>query len=195
MNTPSHFILAAAARKAMPKVRMPAGAVLIGSIAPDIPLYVLCFGALIYFRVGLDWSTTDAMRHMFDTLFFENAGWIACHNVLHSPFVLVLGLIGARMLRNRRPRLSRWLNWFLISCLFHTAVDVFTHYDDGPLLLWPLDWTGRFYSPISYWDSSHFGRQFALFELILDVALIGYLVLPRLRRFFVARRDAQTSKA
>ena len=54
MNTPSHFILAAAARKAMPKLRMPASAILIGSVAPDIPLYVLCLGALIYFPLGLD---------------------------------------------------------------------------------------------------------------------------------------------
>ena len=41
---------------------------------------------------------------------------------------------------------------------------------------WPLNWNFRFYSPISYWDNAHFGRQVGIFEWILDLSLVGYLI-------------------
>jgi hypothetical protein len=55
------------------------------------------------------------------------------------------------------------------------VVDIATHVDDGPLLLFPLHWTLRFQSPVSYWDRTHYGREFTIFELTLDVLCLGYL--------------------
>ncbi len=46
-----------------------------------------------------------------------------------------------------------------ISCLLHSMIDVATHFDDGPVLFWPLDWSTRFASPVSYWDDDHYGRD------------------------------------
>ena len=43
MNTPSHFIMTATLRKALPKLNMPRGAVWLGSVMPDLPLYVLAY--------------------------------------------------------------------------------------------------------------------------------------------------------
>ena len=189
MNTPSHFIMTAAARKAFPRLNMVRSAVYLGSVAPDIPLYLLSFGGIFYFRTIEGWSTGEAARHVFDTLYFEDPGWIASHNFLHSLVVLTAGLFLCRAVQARRPKLSEWLRWFLLACLLHTIVDIGTHGDDGPILFWPISWTFRIYSPISYWDANYYGREFFVFETIFDLALTAYLVVPWLRRR-MARRNA-----
>lgn len=186
MNTPSHFIMTAALKKALPAVPIVGTAFLIGSVAPDIPLYLLSLGGIVYFHYGLGWSGSETAEHMYGTLYFENPGWIGFHNVFHSFVVILAGIVLARIIRQRRPRLSAWIHWFLVACCLHTVVDIFTHGDDGPVFLWPLSQTFRFYSPVSYWDPNFYGRQFAIFELLFDAALIGYLVLPWLRRRFGA---------
>ncbi|MBP7590472.1 MAG: cobalamin biosynthesis protein CobQ, partial [Chloroflexi bacterium] len=61
----------------------------------------------------------------------------------------------------------------------HTAVDIFTHADDGPVLTFPLDWHTRFKSPISYWDPAHYGRLVRLLEHLLDLLLVVWLLWRR----------------
>ena len=68
------------------------------------------------------------------------------------------------------------MQWFLAACLFHSLVDIVTHHDDGPLLLWPLEWTLRYESPVSYWDHQFHGNNFFIFEVILDLLLVMMLV-------------------
>lgn len=175
MNTPTHFLITAAIRKAAPGWNIPRGAVWLGSVAPDIPLYLLSIGGLLYYRYALGWELRDAARHIFDTLYFEDPVWISLHNVLHSPLSLALLLVAAEQLGKRSPAWGRWLRWFLLACLLHSAVDIVTHHDDGPVLLWPLIWEWRYRSPISYWDHRHFGTEVARFEFALVLALSGYL--------------------
>lgn len=188
MNTPSHFIVTAALRKALPRVPMVRSAVLLGSVVPDIPLYLLSFGAFFYFERVLGWSRGQTFRHIYGVLYFEDAGWIAAHSFLHAPFVLLAGLAVAHWAGGPWPRLGNWMRWFLYACLLHCVIDVATHFDDGPVLLWPFDWRFRFSSPLSYWDPAHYGRGFALFEGVLDVVLLGYLGIPWLLRRFGRRR-------
>jgi hypothetical protein len=69
-----------------------------------------------------------------------------------------------------------------VGCLVHTAVDIPCHVDDGPLLFFPFNWNIRYHSPVSYWDPRHYGTQFAIFELSLDLVLLLYLFVPLLRR-------------
>lgn len=50
------------------------------------------------------------------------------------------------------------------------ALDFPVHADDAHPHFWPL--TGwRFFSPVSYWDSAHYGNFFASLEGILGIAL------------------------
>ncbi len=100
--------------------------------------------------------------------------------MLQAPLILAGGIALAWGLRRVAPRAAPWWAWFLVACLLHAALDVFTHHDDGPLILFPFDWSTRFHSPISYWDRSRFGGGFARVELALDAVLLGYLVGPRL---------------
>ena len=90
----------------------------------------------------------DAADLMFNDLFFKNKAWIAVHNVLHSP--LLLGLLLVPLVFFLEDAVAAWFFWFLLSCLLHTAIDIPTHHNDGPLLLFPLNWELRFESPVSY---------------------------------------------
>ncbi|HEY9661543.1 MAG TPA: metal-dependent hydrolase [Allocoleopsis sp.] len=192
MNTPSHFLMTAALEKALPRIPIVKTAFLLGSVAPDIPLWLLSIGGLVYYHWILGWSDADTFRLMFDQLYFHHPLWVISHNFLHAPIVLLMGLgIVWRSRRNIQSR-SRWLFWFLLACLLHTSVDIVTHRDDGPLLFFPFDWTTRFISPISYWDERYYGQEFQLFELSLNLFFLLYLLSPLLQRWL--RRGLQQMK-
>ena len=187
MNTPSHFIMTAAVDKALPRVPIVKSAFLLGSVAPDLPLWLLSIGSLIYYHFVQGWTMVETTRLMFDDLYFHNPFWIAFHNLFHSPLLLLLGISAVWRSRRNIGSTHRWWFWFFVACLFHSTADILTHADDGPLLLFPLNWTLRFHSPISYWDPNHYGRQFQQFELVLDSVLLIYLlkgyICSSLRKF------------
>jgi membrane-bound metal-dependent hydrolase YbcI (DUF457 family) len=118
-------------------------------------------------------------RHVFGFLFYQHPVWIVLHNFLHAPLVILslwgIAAVGAK----RKVRGAHWFCWFFAACLLHSTVDVLTHNDDGPLLFFPLDWGYRFSSPVSYWDPDHYGRPFAIFEVLLDLGLAGFLLSRR----------------
>ncbi|MCH8016974.1 MAG: metal-dependent hydrolase [Acidobacteria bacterium] len=176
MNSPTHFLMTAALRQALPRIPMVRSAVLIGSIAPDIPFYLLTLGSFLYYQNVVGWPSNETARYIFRTLYFEDPVWIAACSLLHSPVSLAVGLGVARLLRTRWRDFSNWMHWCLMACLLHSLVDIVTHHNDGPVLFWPLNWHYRFPSPISYWDNAHFGRQVGIFEWILDLSLVGYLI-------------------
>ncbi|MGA1409534.1 MAG: hypothetical protein ACO37W_07345, partial [Prochlorotrichaceae cyanobacterium] len=64
------------------------------------------------------------------------------------------------------------------GCLLHTSLDIPTHANDGPLLLFSLNWTLRFASPISYWDSLYYGTEVSRVESGLAIFLAAYLLIP-----------------
>ncbi|MEM9568326.1 MAG: metal-dependent hydrolase [Cyanobacteria bacterium P01_E01_bin.34] len=181
MNTPTHFLIGAATVK-FSRYPLVTSAFLLGSIAPDIPLYLLSVsGYFHYTNRGM--SAAEAFRHMFNDLFFNDPVWIALHNALHSPLVLAVTLALLWSSRDRIGSLARWSFYFFLACLLHTALDIPTHVHDGPLLFFPLNWSIRFLSPISYWDPNYFGREFTYFELALDILLLLVLaVIPGLKR-------------
>jgi hypothetical protein len=187
MNTPSHFIMTAALRKRYRRVPIPTFAFLLGSVAPDIPLYLLSIGSAFYYRFIVGLSVERTFRHMYDTMYFENPGWIAGHNLLHAPALLLIALAVLRPYRRHLRGWQRWVFWFLVACLFHSAVDIATHVDDGPVMFFPFNWTMRFHSPVSYWDRRYYGAQFALFELALDLVLLVYLLGGRILRWIRRR--------
>jgi membrane-bound metal-dependent hydrolase YbcI (DUF457 family) len=182
MNTPSHFLITAALDKSLPRVPIVKSAFLFGSIAPDLPLWFLSIFSIGYYHLIQGWSLAETSNFVFDELFFHDPIWIISHNFLHSPLLLAVAF--GYLWRSRRNigSAKRWLFWFVIACLIHAAIDVLTHNGDGPLLLFPLEWTLRFHSPVSYWNPLYYGREFARFELGLDVVLLVYLFGARLCR-------------
>ncbi len=182
MNTPSHFLITAGLEKFLVRVPIVKSAFLFGSVAPDLPLWFLSIGGIVYYRYILGWSASETATLMFDKLYFQNPFWIATHNFLHSPLILLTGLAVVWRKRRNIGSRSRWLFWFLLACLGHSIIDILTHVDDGPLLLFPLDWTTRFRSAVSYWDNRYYGQEFQQFEIGLNLILLIYLVGSRLVR-------------
>lgn len=187
MNTPSHFLINYSLGRFLRLrerhgVRM--GAVIWGSLAPDIMLYLLAAGMMIYGPRFRGWSIGYALDYAFDTLFFENIWWIALHNFLQAPLLLIaiIAVAGVVLRSRRHARQTRgytialWVFIFAISALVHTVLDILTHHDDGPLLLFPFNFTVRFVSPVSYWDFSHYGQIFVIFEVVVDALCIWYLI-------------------
>ncbi len=57
----------------------------------------------------------------------------------------------------------------------HICVDFITHADDAHVQFWPFsEW--RFHSPISYWQREYYGRIVSLFELVMGLLLVIYLM-------------------
>lgn len=178
--TPSHFLIGAAvARLARRRAPVSSRAVWVGSVAPDVAIFLLSTGTALYYAVVEGRSITNMHSFMFDELFFGNPWWIALHNVLHAPLLLGAGIVLLWRFRRKEGTAGFWGFWFLIAALLHTGLDVATHVDDGPLLLFPLDLEYRFRSGISYWDPGHHGELFFRLEVLLDVLLIAYLLLSR----------------
>jgi hypothetical protein len=184
VNTPSHLIVNAALRRWYAgRVSIPRGAFLLGAVLPDLPLLLLSVGTFLYYRYALGaQDMRGVMGEAFDYRYFHDPLWIAGHNLLHSPTLLLIFLLLLLRFRERAGAWGRWLLWFVLGCLVHTALDIPTHVNDGPVVFFPFDWQTRFSSPVSYWDRRHYGREFAVFELCLDVLLLAYLFVPPLLR-------------
>lgn len=136
---------------------------------------------MVWFRFVQGWEWPRIGKHMYGTLFYQDPIWISLHNLLHSPLVLMVGLMCLFLFLPKERFRASWFVWFLASCMLHTMVDIPVHHDDGPLVFWPLNWNYRFESPVSYWDPKHFGRQMMVAEGTLFVVLLGQLVWWRVR--------------
>ncbi|MGF1498431.1 MAG: metal-dependent hydrolase [Elainellaceae cyanobacterium] len=189
MNTHSHFLMTVALDRTCRRIPIVKSAFLLGSVAPDLPLWLLSIGGLVYYRYLLKWETAAAFHRMFDELFFQHPLWIVPHNLLHAPLVLLVGLGIVWPARRNIGSRSRWCFWFLLACLLHSGVDILTHVDDGPLIFFPFDWQTRFRSAVSYWDDRYYAQTFQLFEQTANLGFLLYLLIPRCYRWW--RRATQ----
>ena len=134
---------------------------MLGGVAPDASLYIMAGFSL--FVLGID------AEIVFGQLYFSPS-WHYIFAIDNSFFVWGAGaLICWRF---------GWRNGlvFALAGLLHIALDFPLHHDDGRAHFWPLsDWV--FQSPISYWDSDHYGGIVSGAEAIL--VLILTLVLWR----------------
>lgn len=149
-------------------------AVLWGGLAPDVGLTLLTFGAAAWFPAVEGRSLEATFEHVYRELFYDDPAWVVLHNLLHAPLVL-LALLGVASRLSGRAR--HWLTAFAIGCLLHSVVDVLTHHDDGPLLLFPFDWDTRFHSPVSYWDPAHGGRVLGPIDAAVSLLGGGWLLV------------------
>ncbi|MEM8744451.1 MAG: metal-dependent hydrolase [Pseudomonadota bacterium] len=136
-----------------------------GALAPDCP--VVCAGLTALATTLFDGGTFDfvAFKERMDCLYF--LGWLtmSAHNLLHSPLSLAL-LAALAVLFVNAERRSPFLA-FLAGAAGHAVLDIFTHVEDGPLLLWPLDWETRVVGPVSHWDARFGGLVVTAVELTL----------------------------
>ena len=160
MNTPAHLILGAAAF-GRPAATTLTVAAIVGSLLPDVSLYLLAGFALFIQQIPP--ST------VFGELYFSDP-WQRVFAIDNSVFVW--GAVAA---------LGYWLNrqWLTVlgcAALLHLATDFPLHHDDGRPHFWPIsDWV--FSSPISYWDRSHYGGVVGTIEPGICLLLCYFLWL------------------
>ncbi len=182
MQTYSHFLITAVLRSRIQRSQTvaPGKAFLLGSVLPDVPLFLLTAGFIIARQINAGANDEFLFGPAYDALYFTNPWWITGHNLFHGPLLILLyAAVGYALTRQTtRPAWQKW-GWSLLSlalgCGLHSFIDILTHVEDGPLLFFPLNWTVRFHGPVSYWDPAHGGRIFGPIEHLLDLMLLGYL--------------------
>ena len=154
MNTPAHLIFGAAAFGRPGRKYVTTVAVL-GSLAPDISLYVMAGWAI--FIAGIDPGV------VFGQMYFSD--WWQGVFALDNSFVLWGVLLGWSVWAHRPLA-----KVFALAGLMHLAFDFALHNDDARVMFWPLsDWGFR--SPFSYWDVRHFGLIIGPVELGVVIVL------------------------
>ncbi|WP_170387452.1 cobalamin biosynthesis protein CobQ [Ruegeria atlantica] len=157
MNTPSHLLIGAAAF-ARPARGAILWAAMLGSLLPDLSLFVMVGVSLFILRIP--------PQVVFDELYFSPA-WQTVFAIDNSFILWGLALA-----------LGLWRGWRFLTVaasagLLHLALDFAVHADDGRPQFWPLsDWV--FHSPVSYWNSTHH----ALLVMPVSVAIcVGSYVM------------------
>jgi membrane-bound metal-dependent hydrolase YbcI (DUF457 family) len=178
MNTPAHLLIGAAAFARPARGRILAAAVL-GSLLPDLSLYMMAGVSL--FILGIPEQV------VFDQLYFSPA-WQTVFAIDNSFFLWGLALV-----------IGLWRKWQVLivaasAGLLHLAMDFLLHAGDGRPQFWPLsDWV--FHSPISYWDSTHHAFWVAPVSIALCVgsyaALWGRGLSVSAKMFFAALLAAE----
>ncbi|MEL6871776.1 MAG: hypothetical protein AAFO62_03065 [Pseudomonadota bacterium] len=162
MNTPTHLLVAAAAL-AKPDAPRRNAVALAMAIVPDLSIFVMYFlkrviegrppmeiWRVIYWQEP--WQTISAISNSIPLW----AGVAMAGLAFRSTLLTVAGL----------------------AALSHVALDFPVHASDAHVHFWPLtDW--RFHSPLSYWDTRHYGQWVSLAEFIFGAVLVVVL----LRRF------------
>jgi len=178
MITTTHIVTNALAARRWPTRFGSPTAFVIGGLAPDVGLTLMTAGAAVVLPRTRDMTVQEALSYSFDELFFNSKPWIAASNVLHSPVVLgALFVASAALSGPARRRLRS----FTAGAALHVAMDIPVHVDDGPVLFWPLNWSYRFQSPVSYWDPEHYGRLVAPIDMAITVIGGGSLLYRYLK--------------
>ena len=195
MQTYSHVALTAALGRWLARRRITVSfrSFWLGALLPDLPLYLLTAGYWTWRVLGDPFAPDEGVfGPRYDRLYLGNPVWVALHNLFHAPLLLALYAAGGWLALRRGVAWAPAVLWLVGGAALHTLADVATHHHDGPLLLFPVDWSFRFTSPISYWDPRYHARIVSAVEHVLDLAAILYLFATRRRRTALERRPGTT---
>jgi len=164
MNTPTHLLICAAVLARSPDhpvkpERGHYGAILLGGLIPDLAIFTM-FG---WERLVVGVSESELWRDVY-----WQDPWQTLVAIGNSAPLYGIVLLGGILFRKTLVVV------FALAALLHLLFDFPFHHDDAHSHLWPFsDW--RFLSPISYWDTNHFGQYVSMMEFILALMLIFVL--------------------
>jgi len=161
MITPSHIIYGWASAKGSEEQpdKSRTLAFVIGSILPDTPTYLFFVVQAFVLQVN--------QRTIWRELYFDS-GWTPFITMSHS-LLLWPALLLASYIYDWR--ITKYVT---TAAILHISLDFLVHNDDAYAHFWPLtDW--KFFSPVSYWDPSHYGTIVSMIDAIVIVGLLGWL--------------------
>lgn len=178
METYSHaFFTWALAKHGVEAGRAAGIAGAVGATFPDLPSFAgtAYYVGTAYLREG--WGSMHS-EELLDAIYFSGP-FGGTGSVLHSAVPVVALLILYRILGVGRRDRRRILLWFLLSWFGHTIADFLTHVDDTRPLLWPIsDW--EWSSPVSYYNSLYYGREFFAVSHGLMLLIASWLLIKRI---------------
>lgn len=178
MKTPTHFLLGHCCARLLGWRGADARLVIAGACLPDLPI-VVCWPAIGVYTTLRD-GTFDLARFraIIDGLYFSDSLISGLHNLLHSPVSIGLLVLLAGIFFPASPVLRRACLLVLFGALSHSLLDIATHIEDGPLVLWPLDQTVRVRGMVSHWDPVDGGIWVTGIELAV-AGLVGFVMTFR----------------
>lgn len=170
MNTPSHAIInLALVGTVLEKQGLPSPNLLIalGSIFPDLPIFVFYFWAKVIARLPEAQIWSEAYYYPI----VQNIVSL-CHSIPLAAIGLLIAIF------------YRWPlgQIFCISLILHSLGDLPVHNDDAHRHFFPFS-NYRFISPISYWDPRHYGKIVSFLEICL-VFLATIKIIPHINSLF-----------
>lgn len=158
MNTPAHVVISLVVLSKANSLRNNI-AILAGSLLPDVPMFIFYFVEK-YLR-GIP------ERQIWSESYYLS-GWQYFIDIFNSVPLMVCGAVITWYFRI-------WAGvFFFASMLIHVAFDFPLHHDDAHRHFLPFsDW--RYESPLSYWDSAHYGTQVGWIEFAL--VIVGSVIL------------------
>ncbi len=179
METYSHSFFTWALAKHGVKAGRAAGiAGAVGAAFPDLPSFA---GTAYYVGIRYLWEGWSSMdsEEVLDAIYFTGP-FGATGSALHSVVPVAVLLVAYRVLKLGGRDRRRILLWFLLGWFGHTIADFLTHVDDTRPLFWPIsDW--EWSSPVSYYNSLYYGREFFAISHALMLLTILALLVRRLR--------------
>ncbi len=158
MQTPTHAIIALALLAKNGKTTHNR-AVLAGALIPDLFIYI-CWLWLSAHGV--------AQGKIWNEIYFQDGVqfWSGLSNSV--PMYLALATLGWF---NRHKPIGKLTLVFALAALTHMATDFPFHAEDAHQHFQPFtNW--KFHSPLSYWDTNHYGRIIGGLETLLAIGCI-----------------------
>ncbi len=160
MNTPAHAVLNLLALGRRGREGADVVPILLGGVLPDVPMFVL---------YGVEKFVLLTPERIIWTQRYYDPAWQAVIDLGHS-LPLILALLAVAIWRR-----SAWWKACLASMALHAPADLLLDNDDAHRHFFPVsDW--RFVSPVSYWDSRHFGDIVAPLEKVAVVLALVLLI-------------------
>ncbi|MEJ6399440.1 cobalamin biosynthesis protein CobQ [Yoonia sp. 208BN28-4] len=158
MNTPAHLIFGLTAF-GTPRSKAVTAAALIGSLIPDLSLYLL---------VAWEMQVMGTPpRVVFGEMYFSES-WQSIFRIDNSMVLWGIALAIAIMVG------SKLVIALTGAAMLHLMLDFPLHHDDGRAHFWPIsNWI--FESPVSYWDGAHYGDIVSIFAVIAVLICVGFL--------------------
>jgi hypothetical protein len=177
MMTQTHMIMGAAIFGRRSTLYAWAG--IAGGLLPDLPMYLTVATLKFYFHIP------EAL--IFGVAYFHPY-WQLANGLAHSLIFWPLIALASWFLRPAEENRTRTILTFIAilaaSVTVHAIIDFLCHREDAHSHFIPLTWW-KFMSPVSYWNSNHYGNYFQVFEATLGVIMA--ITLFRTYRSLIVR--------
>lgn len=188
MKSPTHFLIGHCCARALRWQGRDARLLVLGACLPDLPI-ILCWPAIgLYTAMTGGAFDMARFRSIADGLYFSDSLLSGLHNLMHSPVSLCFLLLVAGIVFPSNAVWRRAIVIVLAGALSHSLVDIVSHVEDGPLVLWPLENSIRIRGPVSHWNPAHGGIWVTAIETGGVVAFAAWQAFRRFGRslFFAA---------